>query len=201
MNLIIYGLLRGFPCGPRLQAIKFSDHTLPEKLKPISGFERTHELVGLRIKNEIKRLSCSLVYMVAMCLCPAMRKQDARGDKRVSPYREPQIGEADSIAVKNHPATEGAVKGAFAIFGKVINSIPVSFQCIRVADVFIYRFNYQDNVQEFGAMPSEERKTSAVRYVRKAEGSVKRGFDLLRLTLNLARGDLEAATPRPLVAR
>ncbi len=92
--------------------------------------------------------------------------------------------------------TEGGARRAITVFGKVFFSLPASFQYISSADAFIYHYQYLDRLQEFAAMTAEEKKPAAAAYARKAERSIKRGFDLLRLTLNLARGDLESA-PSP----
>lgn len=147
--------------------------------------------MGPRIKNEIMRLCRSLLYMAAIYLCPAFwkRRSEMSG---VGAYCWPSH---DGLSVKGSVSVKpdgGAVR-AFTIFGKVLCSLPISFHYISTADVFICQYQYKDHIQEFGVKPGEEKEPRVIRYARKAERSLKTGFDLLRLTLNLARGDLEAA--------
>lgn len=154
--------------------------------------------MGQRIKNEITRLCQSLIYMAAIYFCPSMRKRRVEMSG-VGMYREPAVDgtlaiDASGSAVTHGP--DGSTMRAVTVFGKVLSSLPVSFQCVSTADVFIfqqYQQQYQDRLQEFGAAPREESAPSAMNYARKAERFIKRSFDLLRLTQNLARGDLEAA--------
>jgi len=114
-------------------------------------------------------------------------------------YNEPLHGGTD-VASSAMQVQEGGARRAAAVFGKVISSLPSSFQYVSTADEFIYQQyhqyhqQYQDQLQEFCAAQKEERASSVVSYARKAERFIKRSFDLLRLTQNLARGDLEAAT-------
>ncbi|MFQ5736045.1 MAG: hypothetical protein ACE5GY_04185 [Thermodesulfobacteriota bacterium] len=127
-----------------------------------------------------------------------MRK--ARSEEAgIGVYRQPVVLDGENgISIKGVPPERAESGGsrAFTVFGKVLGSLPISFQYISAADVFVYQYQYQDQVQEFCARPREAKKPAAVhQYARKADGTLKRGFDLLRLTLNLARGDLEAASP------
>lgn len=151
--------------------------------------------MGPRIKIEMMRLCQSLIYMAAIYFCPSMRKTRT-GEAGAGMYRKPLAdGAASAMAAAAGVASqcpEGGARRAITVFGKVISSLPASFQYVSTADVFIYQ-QYQDQLQEFGATPREERGPSAMNYARKAERFIKRGFDLLRLTQNLARGDLEAA--------
>lgn len=155
--------------------------------------------MGPRIKIEMMRLCQSLIYMAAIYFCPSMRKRRT-GEAGAGMYRKPLADSAASAMVAAagvaSQSPEGGARRAITVFGKVISSLPSSFQYVSTADVFIYQQyqqQYQDQLQEFGATPREERGPSAMNYARKAERFIKRGFDLLRLTQNLARGDLEAA--------
>lgn len=155
--------------------------------------------MGQRIKNEMMRLCQSLIYMAAIYFCPSMRKRRAELSG-VGMYRESAVDGALAIAASGAGAmhgTDGSAIRAITVFGKVFSSLPVSFQYVSTADVFIfqqYQQQYQDRLQEFGAAPREESAPSAMNYARKAERFIKRGFDFLRMTQNLARGDLEAAS-------
>jgi len=159
--------------------------------------------MGLRIKIEMMRLCQSLVYMAAIYFCPSMRRRRIE-QAGAGMYREPVAGGAAVATMASAPvalqAPEGGARRAIVVFGKVLSSLPSSFQYVSAADEFIYqqyqqqyKQQYQDQLQEFGATHGEERGPSPVSYARKAERFIKRGFDLLRLTQNLARGDLEAA--------
>lgn len=87
--------------------------------------------------------------------------------------------------------TDKAAHNAISIFGKVISSLPFSgnrIQFVSGREVFDYRFH--DQVLEFSVTAIAE-KTQAPNTGKRSERSRRTGFDLLRFTLNLARGDLE----------
>lgn len=130
------------------------------------------------IRIAIVRLCKCIIYMAAVRLCPAVRKK-ARG------------GDASEIIVRIESPEAREASGAFSIFGKFISSIPAPHTPFNCADAFV--FDYQDHLTELGTKQATEEAESVAEYVRGGK-PLKTGFDLIRLTLNLARGNLEGSS-------
>ncbi len=92
----------------------------------------------------------------------------------------------DNSLELNGLQAERAPRGPFAIFGMVLGSLPVQ------GSNEAFTFEFLDEVLEFGMKPKDD-AVGLSRPGRDAEKSRKTGFDLIRLTFNLARGNLEQA--------
>lgn len=129
--------------------------------------------------------------MVAIRFCPAVRKKSGTGNYRHStPFTE--AVQAEKRVVKC--ADEKTVVNSLNIFGKVLGSLPFTVKRIKSVsgiEVFVYKF--RDNVTEFGVKTRIEKKPVSSLFSRRVKRSRKTGLDLIRVTLNLARGDLEAS--------
>ncbi len=127
-----------------------------------------------RIKKEIVRLCHCLLYFAALRLCPAMRRKAA-----ICAGSHFESGSDDK-----GPQADRAPLNPFAIFGKVLGSLPVQGS----SEFFVFEFH--EEVPEFGAKHKDEAEKPS-RPVMDASTPRKTGFDLIRLTFNLARGNLE----------
>lgn len=125
-------------------------------------------------RKEIRRLCRSLLYIAALHLCPCVRRRRA-GES--APFGHQQ---AHTPAVQTHTASS-----VINIFGKVI-SLPLGIK-LPAGSSFEYR---RDEAPDFGVLCRQRPSPSRIR-TKNAESPRKTGLDLLRATLNLARGDLE----------
>lgn len=128
------------------------------------------------IRIAIVRLCKCIIYMAAVRLCPAMRRKAY-------------------VAVEFVPRVESAeafeAPGAISIFGKFFSSIPAAAGPFNCADAFV--FDCQDHLAELGTKQAAEEPEPAAEYMSGGK-PLKTGFDLIRLTLNLARGNLEGSS-------
>lgn len=142
-----------------------------------------------RVKRDIRRLCQSLLYMTALHLCPAFRrKAQVKGYNAVlEQYRSLQN---EGREVLKEPVTEKTIVRAWSLFSKVLGSLPGKpVQPVGGMEVVVYKL--RERLLEFRNKFRTEKKPDAPLHDRTAEKSRKTGFDLLRVTLNLARGDLE----------
>ncbi|MBI2412696.1 MAG: hypothetical protein HYV24_05755 [Deltaproteobacteria bacterium] len=130
------------------------------------------------IRIAIVRLCKCIIYMAAVRLCPAVRKK-ARG------------GAALEVIARIESPEAREATGAISIFGKFISSIPAPAGPFNCADAFV--FDYQDHLTELGTKQAAEEAEPVAEYMRGGK-PLKTGFDLIRLTLNLARGNLEGSS-------
>lgn len=138
-----------------------------------------------RIKRKIKHLCQSLLYMTAVRLCPAVRK-------RVKVEGAGAQGLALQVrsGIESVPG-EKKVVTAFSAFGKVLCSLSFVSNSVHCSDSgATVVFKFREQVIEFGTKTADG-APSVKRPGRKAERSQRTGFDLLRFTQILARGDLE----------
>jgi hypothetical protein len=144
--------------------------------------------VSQRVKRDIRRLCQCLLYMTALHLCPALRKKAQKDgyDTVRDQYRSFQ---EEGREVLKEPVTEKTIVQAWSLFGRVLGSLPA--RTLRTSggiEVVVYKF--QARLLEFGNKYRTE-KTDSAHHDRSVERSQKTGFDLLRVTQTLARGDLE----------
>ncbi|HXI09912.1 MAG TPA: hypothetical protein VNK06_03825 [Thermodesulfobacteriota bacterium] len=149
-----------------------------------------------RVKRDIRRLCQSLLYMTALHLCPAFRKKAQREgcDAVMARYRSLQ---EEGREVLKEPVTEKTIVQAWSLFSRVLGSLPAQpVQPVGGMEVVVSKF--QVRLLEFGnKCRYRTEKPDAPLHDRTVERSRKTGFDLLRVTQNLARGDLEQ-NPLPL---
>lgn len=136
-----------------------------------------------RIKRKIKLLCQSLLYMTAVRLCPAMRKKaHSAGANEYCAQPQPSRIEA--------PADKG-IMNTLSAFGRAVISLPFTTHGINTVEgdvILVYAFREQHT--DFGTKIDDD-KPRVSRPRRKAGRSQRTGFDLLRFTQILARGDLE----------
>ena len=149
-----------------------------------------------RVKRDIRRLCQSLLYMTALHLCPAFRKKAQREgcDAVIARYRSLQ---EEGREVLKEPVTEKTIVQVWSLFSRVLGSLPAQpVQPVGGMEVVVLKF--QARLLEFGnKCRYRTEKPDAPLHDRTVERSRKTGFDLLRVTQNLARGDLEQ-NPLPL---
>lgn len=141
-----------------------------------------------RVKRDIRRLCQSLLYMTALHLCPAFRKKaQTQGYNAVlDRYRSLQD---EGREVLKEPVTEKTIVRAWSLFGRVLGSLPATHvQPVGGMEVVVFKFRAR--LLEFVNKYRTE-KQDAPLHDRLVERSRRTGFDLLRVTQNLARGDLE----------
>jgi len=144
--------------------------------------------VNKRVKKEIKRLCRNLAYAVAAYLCPAVRKRervDALGGFR----RRRHIEKEPAIKIKRTDAAKMLVE-RLRFFNRMIGSAPVTARHPVPAEEGIEVFIYKLKEQEYCIRLTDVKKRcpSPDRGSKRPHRS---GLELIRLTLNLARGDLE----------
>lgn len=101
--------------------------------------------------------------------------------------RRRRANEAAPFGQQTHaPADQAAGTGVINIFGKVIISLPLGIK-LPAGSSFEY---CREEAPDFGVLCRQRPSPSRIR-TKNAESPRKTGLDLLRATLNLARGDLE----------
>jgi len=126
--------------------------------------------------------------MTALHLCPALRKKARQEGPNGDMARYKSLQEEGRVVLKE-PVTEKTIVQAWSLFGRVLGSLPVQpVHPIGGMEVVVSKF--QVRLLEFGNKYRTE-APEAPTHIRAAERSRKTGFDLLRVTQNLARGDLE----------
>lgn len=126
--------------------------------------------------------------MTALHLCPAFRKKaQTQGYNAVlDRYRSLQD---EGREVLKEPVTEKTIVRAWSLFGRVLCSLPAtSVQPVGGMEVVVFKFRAR--LLEFVNKYRTE-KQDAPLHDRLVERSRWTGFDLLRVTQNLARGGLE----------
>lgn len=126
--------------------------------------------------------------MTALHLCPAFRKKAQKDgyDNVRDQYRSFQ---EEGREVLREPVTEKTIVQAWSLFGRVLGSLPAQpVHAVGGIEVVVYKF--QARLLEFGNKYRTE-KADTSSHDRSVERSQKTGFDLLRVTQTLARGDLE----------
>ncbi|MBI5642288.1 MAG: hypothetical protein HY954_02310 [Deltaproteobacteria bacterium] len=140
------------------------------------------------IRKEIARFCRCLLYMTAVYFCPAVRKRVRSGEGDVNLFKDVQ---AESLQVNR--AGEEAHSSPLAIFGKVIESLPINVERMHAGcGTDAFDFEFQDHILEYDVKPRTDKPVHA--YHNSKEWQQKTGLDLIRLTLNLARGNLEGAS-------
>ena len=143
-----------------------------------------------RIKKEIDRLCRSSLYPVAVRLCAAIRNRvySSRQNGRE------RTGVAFCLRQFNMTATPQAAGKAGArvclFFGRAINSLQSRrIQAVGGGEFFAYRYEWAsiENI-----VKGKTLNTISIRQSIMHKRSHKTGFDLLRITQNLARGNLES---------
>lgn len=163
--------------------------TSSERVYPDHGLNGTRsedsKLVSRRIRKGLRQLCKSLLCITALKLCPVSGRlrQEARP---VAPN-----GSAPSLDAR---AEEKALANALTLVGKVLGSLPTKenhVNSLSAIEVFVSKL--REEVLEFAARDKAEQKPSVPRFGRRAKVSRSPGLENLKVTLNLARGDLESS--------
>lgn len=129
------------------------------------------------------------MYMTGVRLCPVMRKKAASvNGEAVDPCARRNIAVR---AWDNAPSAAKGVGLALSVLGRVAGSLPFSAQSVQTAEgLAVLVCKLQDPTPEFGTKAKAD-EPCLKRTNRDEQGSLRTGFDLLRVTFNLARGNLE----------
>ncbi len=156
---------------------------------PYTPFEirRIPAPVNQMVKREIKRLHIYLLRITSFIFGADSKRRDERCRPGTStgPCRsagtEPDLNSPDDNAMlRNHPA----------LFGRVLGSLN-GVQAVCGKEFFIYIYKFQDHALDLFSAKRCNVKRSSPHPDRRVERSQKTGFDVLRVTLNLARGNIE----------
>lgn len=147
-----------------------------------------------RVGKDITRLCRDMAHAAAVYLCPAVRNR-ARTQASGGPRRRRQV-EKEAFA-KRADAARMLIE-RLCLFSRMIGSAPAT-ACQPVSEegieVFVHKLGEQEHCIGLAGVkkmcPSPDRRNKRPR---------KSGLELIRLTLNLARGNLEQSshfTPAP----
>lgn len=147
--------------------------------------------MSLGIRKELKRLCQCLIYMAALRICPAVRRKT-----RLEGGRPAGLSPAHSEGRAARGAEERKPSGALEAIGRAIsisqqsgNSSKERITTVSGIEVFIYEF--RDEVLEFCSRAQSEEKAVKPRFGRTIKATRSPGLDSIKVTLNLARGNLD----------
>lgn len=162
--------------------------TSSERVYPDHGLNDTRSkdsrLVSQRIRKGLGRLCQSLLYITALKLCPGRLRPEAR----------PAVPNGAAASGFDRRAEEKAISNALTLVGKVLRSLPAKenhINSLSAIEVFVSKLH--EEVLEFAARDKAEKKPFVPRFGRRDKVSRSPGLENLKVTLNLARGDLEAS--------
>ncbi len=164
--------------------------TSSERVYPDHGLNSTRledsKQVGQRIRKGLRQLCQSLFYIAALKLYTAAGR--LRQEERPSvPAGAPSSG-------FDARAEEKVFSNAISLVGKVLGSLPTKenhVSSLSAIEVFVSKL--REEVLEFAAADKAEQKPPVPRFGRKAKVTRSPGLENLKVTLNLARGDLESS--------
>lgn len=170
----------------------------PRGMKALTSSERVYpdhsqndirsedsKLVIRRIRKGLRQLCKSLLCITALKLCSASGRlrQEARP---ATPNGAAPCFDA--------PAEQKALSNALTLVGRVLGSLPTKenhVNSLSAIEVFVSKL--REEVLEFAARDKAGKKPSVPRFGRRAKISRSPGLEDLKVTLNLARGDLESS--------
>lgn len=132
------------------------------------------------------------MYMTGACLCPAIRRKAAAvSSEAVDPCAR---GNIILRAGDNAQCAGRGVGVALSVLGRVAGSLPFSAQSVQTVEgLAVLVCKLQDPTPEFGTKAKAD-EPCLKRTNSDEQRSLRTGFDLLRVTFNLARGNLEELT-------
>lgn len=164
--------------------------TSSELAYPDHGLNNTRSegsrLVSQRIKKGLRQLCQSLLYVTAMKLCPVAGR-----------LRQEAVPAAPHEAAPcgfDRRAEDNALSNALALVGKVLGSLPAKenhVNSLSAIEVFVSKL--REEVLEFVAKDKAEKKPVVPRFGKRDKVTRSPGLENLKVTLNLARGDLESS--------
>lgn len=163
--------------------------TSSERVYPDHGLNDTRSkdsrLVSQRIRKGLRQLCQSMLYITALKL------SSAAGRLRPEARHAASNGAAASF---NRRAEEKAISNALTLVGKVLKSLPAKenhINSLSAIEVFVSKLH--EEVLEFAARDKAGKKPFVPRFGRRDKVTRSPGLENLKVTLNLARGDLEAS--------
>lgn len=203
LSTFLKGMTRNRWTGPdesgNLRVLSGQTIQTPRGMKALTSSERVYpdhgmngirsedsKLLSRRIRKGLRQLCKSLLCITALKLCPSSGRlrQEAR------------------LAVPNWAASSGfdaraeekARSNALTLVGKVLSSLPAKENHVNsLSAIEVFVSNLREEVLEFAAKDKAEKKPSVPRVGRKSKVSRSPGLENLKVTLNLARGDLESS--------
>lgn len=184
----------------KLRLLSGQTNQTPRGIEALTSSERVHpdcsrlnntrsedsKLVSQRIFMGLRQLCQSLLYIAALKLCPTTSR--ARSDARTA------VPNGAAATRLDRRSDERTLTHALNLFSKVLLSLPAQethVNSLSAIEVFVAKLN--EEVLEFSARDDAAQKPAARRFGRKAEISRSPGLESLKVTLNLARGDLESS--------
>jgi hypothetical protein len=164
------------------------DLTSSERVYPDHGPNGTRsedsKQVSQRIRKGLRQLCQSLFCIAALKLCTAAGR--LRPEAKAA-----SNGAASGIDMRSE---EKALSSALTLVGKVLSSLPTKekhVNSLSAIEVFVSKL--REEVLEFAALDKAEKKPSVPRFGKRTRVTRSPGLENLKVTLNLARGDLEAS--------
>lgn len=180
---LLSGQMNQTPRG--IEALTSSERVYPDRSSLNVTRSEDPKLVSQRIIKGLRRLCQSLLYIAAMKMC--------RTTFRPRPEARPVIPNGNASRFDKR-SDERAITNALNLFGKVLLSLPAKethVNSLSAIEVFVAKL--REEVLEFSARNDAEKKPPLPRFGRKAKISRSPGLESLKVTLNLARGDLESS--------
>lgn len=157
------------------------------RVRLCAGFQEVHSedstSVSHRIKKELRRLCQCLLYITAARIRPASRKMLCIDNG---------AGEA-SCGTQERPSGYEMKKSALDLIGRVLGSLPIHSEgsnTVSAIETFVCKLREED--ADFSSSEAD-RPMVPVYLSRRTKVSRSPGLENLKVTLNLARGDLEEA--------
>lgn len=163
--------------------------TSSERVHPEHSLNNTRSedsvLVSQRIMKGLKSLFHSLLYIAALKLSSAtIRTRREAGTV---------VPNGDDVRPDRRPE-DRAISGAISLFSKVLLSLPAKeTHSSSLSAIEAFAAKLREEVQEFSAREDAGRKPALPRFVGRARVSRSPALESLKVTLNLARGDLESS--------
>jgi hypothetical protein len=163
--------------------------TSSELAYPDHGLNETRsegsKLVSRRIRKGLRQLcQSSLVSSLKLCPVAGRLRQEAR----------PAVPNGSAPSGFDRRAEDNALSNALALVGKVLGSLPAKenhVNSLSAIEVFVSKL--REEVLEFVVKDKAEKKPVVPRFGKRDKVTRSPGLENLKVTLNLARGDLESS--------
>ncbi|CAG1065870.1 hypothetical protein BAC1_01462 [uncultured bacterium] len=166
-----------------MKALTSSERVYPDH-GPNGTRSEDSKQVSRRIRKGLRQLCQSLFCIAALKLCTAA------GRLRPEAKAASNGAAASGIDMRSE---EKALSSALALVGKVLSSLPTKekhVNSLSAIEVFVSKL--REEVLEFAA-PDKAEKKPFPRFGKRTRVTRSPGLENLKVTLNLARGDLEAS--------
>jgi hypothetical protein len=168
-----------------MKALTSSERVYPDH-GPNGTRSEDSKQVSQRIRKGLRQLCQGLFCIAALKLCTAA------GRLRPEAKAASNGAAASGIDIRSE---EKALSSALTLVGKVLGSLPTNKEnhvnSLSAIEVFVSKL--REEVLEFAALDKAEKKPSVPRFGKRTRATRSPGLENLKVTLNLARGDLEAS--------